>query len=83
MVRKVVPRRLPLDGHGFETRVVPDERPEVFRVNLIESLQPRGHTLGLATLEALSQAIEQIVIGIKMSARMRARVFLAFARARQ
>src|ERR1700682_5014365 len=78
-----MPSRLLLDRHGFEVRVKPNQRPKVFRVNLTKLLQPLSHTLGLAALEALRQAIEQIVIGMKMSLRMSAWILLVFAGARQ
>ena len=51
-------RGLSLDGHGHEFRVVPNQRPKVFRVDLAKSLQPRGYTLGFTTLKALGQAID-------------------------
>src|SRR5712671_1503177 len=83
MVGKIVPGGLSFDGNGFEFRVEPDQRPEVLRVNLTESIQPGGHTLRIAALEALRQAIEQVVVRMKMALRMSARVLLTFARARQ
>src|SRR6266705_3296911 len=83
VVGKVVPGRLSLDGRGLKVRVVPNQRPKIFRVNLIESFQPRSHTLRLGALEALRQAIEQIVIGMKMPLRMSAWILLALAGARQ
>src|SRR6266404_7267406 len=82
VVWKVMPGGLSLHRHGFEVRVVPNQRPEIFRINLVESLQPYGHALRLAALEALSQAIEQIVVGMKMPLRMSARILFAFACAR-
>src|SRR5882724_603340 len=83
MAWKVMPSRLLLDRHGFEVRVKPNQRPKVFRVNLIESLQPLSDTLRLAALKALRQAIEQIVICLEMSLRMRAWVLFSFAGAGQ
>src|SRR5258705_4019052 len=83
MAWKVMPSRSLLDRHGFEVRIKPNQRPKVFRVNLIESLQPLSHALRLAALKTLRQAIEQIVICVEMSLRMRARVLLPFAGAGQ
>ena len=51
-------RGLSLDRHGLEFRVVPNQRPKVFRVDLAKSLQPCGYTLGFTTLKALGQAID-------------------------
>src|SRR5436190_18974241 len=79
VIRKIVPRLLLLDGHCFQLRVVPNERPEILSVDLAESLQPFSNALCFATLKALSHAIEQVVIGIEMALRMCARIFIAFS----
>src|SRR5437870_1041430 len=83
VIWKVMPGWLSLDRLGFEISVVPKQRPEVFGTNLTELLQPFSHTLGLATMKALSQAIEQVVVRIEMALRMSAWIFLTFACTRQ
>src|SRR6185503_6338223 len=47
VVWKVVPRGLSLKWHWRELRVIPNQRPKVFRVNLIKPLQPLSDTLRL------------------------------------
>src|SRR5438105_36984 len=74
VIRKVVPRCLPLDGHSFQVRVVPNQRPEIFGVDLPKFLQPISHTLRLATVKALRDAIKQVVVSIEVSLRMGARI---------
>src|SRR6266576_3932741 len=76
-------RGLSLDGHGFEFRVVPNQRPKVFRIDLAKSLQPRGYTLDFSTLKASGQAIEQVVVRIEMALRMSPWILLALVRARK
>src|SRR2546421_8482982 len=83
VISKVMRRILPFDWYGLNVRVVPDERPEIFGVDLIETLQPVGDALRFAALKTLCQAIKQIVVRMKVSAGMRARGLFAFARASQ
>src|SRR5258706_9228545 len=79
VVRKIVPGGLSLNRYSFDVWVVPHQRPKIFGVNLSHSLQPRRHALRFAAPEPLCQAIEQVVIRVKVSLRMSARVLLAFA----
>src|SRR5256714_14048876 len=83
MISKVMPRLPPFDWYRLHVRVVPDERPEIFSVDLIETLKPVGDALCFAALKTLRQAIKQIVIGMKVSAGVRACDLFAFARASQ
>src|SRR5438270_3582082 len=83
VISKVMRRFLPLDWNRLHVRVVPDERPEIFGVDLIETLKPLGDALRFAALKTLRQAIKQIVVGMKVSAGMRALDLFAFARASQ
>ena len=83
VISKVMRRILPFDWYRLNVRVVPDERPEIFGVDLIETLQPAGDALRFAALKTLRQAIKQIVVRVKVSAGMRARNLFAFARASQ
>src|SRR5436305_5488106 len=83
VISKVMRRILPFDWNWLHVRVVPDERPEIFGVDLIEILEPVGDALRFATLKTLCQAIKQIVVRMKVSAGMRARDLFAFARASQ
>ena len=83
VISKVMRSILPFDWYWLNVRVVPDERPEIFGVDLIETLQPAGDALRFAALKTLRQAIKQIVVRVKVSAGMRARDLFAFARASQ
>src|SRR5437660_1680173 len=83
MIQEMMRRRLALNGHGFEFRVIPNQRPEILCVNLPELFEPLGHTLGRAALEALGHSVEQVVIRVEVSLRMRPRILCAFARASQ
>src|SRR2546425_963937 len=75
VIGKVMPRFLLLERNRLHLRVIPGKRPEFFSVDLIERSKPGGDTLRLAALEALRQAVKQVVVGVKVSARMRARIF--------
>ena len=83
MVREVVRCRLLLNWHRFQFRVVPYQRPEIFRIHLAELLQPCGHTLRFAILKSLGEAIHQIEVRIEVTTRMRAWIFVTFVRPRE
>src|SRR5258706_11087419 len=83
VVCKIMPRRLPVNRCGLEFRVVPDERPEIFGIELLAACKPVGYALRLSILKARSEAIEQIVIAIKPPVFMGSLVIFAFASARQ
>src|SRR5205807_9807337 len=83
VISKVMRRFLPFDWNWLNVRVVPDERPEIFSIDLIETLEPVGDALRFPALKTLRQAIKQIVIGMKVSAGMHAGDLFAFARASQ
>src|SRR6266567_2188494 len=83
VISEVMPRLLPLDWYRLHFWVVPDQRPEVFRIDLIETLEPVGDALRFAALKPLGQAIEQIIVRLKVPSRMRPLDLFATARAGQ
>src|SRR6266446_3602905 len=83
VISKVMRRFLSFDWYWLNIRVVPDERPEIFGVDLIETLEPIGNALRFAALKSLRQAIKQIVVRMKVAAGMSARDLFTFARASQ
>src|ERR1043166_4229536 len=83
MVGEVVPSLLLLDGHSFEFRVVPDQRPEVLGINLAQSFEPSRDPLRLLALKSLRETIEQVVVAVEMAAGMCARILRSLMRAGQ
>src|ERR1051325_1189100 len=83
VIREIVPGLLFLYGYRFELRVVPNQRPEILSIDLAEPFQPFGHALRFAALKSLCHPVEQVVVRIEMSLRMRARIFVTLVRARQ
>ena len=83
VVWKKMPCFLVRDWDWLNTWVVPRERPELFRIDLVKALEPVGHAGGFPILKTLRQAIQQIVIRMKASAGMAAWILFAPAGARQ
>src|ERR1700752_2813668 len=53
MILEMMGIRLLVNGNHFGARVVPNEGPEVFCVNLFDAFQPLSETLTLAAFEPL------------------------------
>src|SRR5215470_13179294 len=83
MIGEVMPGLLAVNRNDRNRRVVPQQRPVIFSVVLIQSFRPRRDSLSLRVAEARGHPVKQVVVGVKTSAWMRAVVLLAFAVASQ
>src|SRR5687767_2632194 len=72
VVSKVMRCGLLLDRHGLNGWVIPEQRPVVFSVHVSGLFQPRCNALGFTTAKALRHPVENVVVGVKSSPRMRA-----------
>src|SRR5262249_8544076 len=53
MIAEVIRRWLTIDAYRLDVIVVPNKRPEIFSVDLLEILQPFGHALRFSAVESL------------------------------
>src|SRR5262245_23787841 len=68
VVGEVMPGLLAMNGDDWDRRVVPQQRPVVFGVVVVQSLHPRRHSLRLRVSEARGHSIKQVVVCVKSSA---------------
>src|SRR5215204_2963143 len=74
--------RLLTDRDRFEERVVPDECPELFCINLSPRLQPIRYALSLGIAITIGKVEENIVVGAKAAVDPFAKIVVALSRPR-
>src|SRR5215813_3281926 len=79
VVGKVMPGFLLRHAEWLNSRVIPNKRPEVFGINLIEAFEPKSNALCFATTKTLGNAVKQIVVCLKVPIGMCPRIFLSAA----
>src|SRR5262244_3845352 len=79
VIWKVMPGWLASDSDWPHAWVIPEERPIIFSIQLPEPFEPIGDALSLTIAVALCKAVQDVVIGVKSAARMRARILITFA----
>src|SRR6266511_165888 len=83
VIGEVMPGLLAMYGDDRDRMVVPQQRPVVFCVVMIQPIHPRGHSLRLGVAEARGRPVKQVVVCVKTPAGRRALVLLALAVAGQ
>src|SRR5438034_9190566 len=83
VIRKVVPCCLAHDWHRFDTRVIPGERPEIVRIDLVKASEPVGHASGFSILKTLRQAIQSLLDSMNTAAGRCAVILFSLALTRE
>src|SRR5215204_7325847 len=65
VIFEVIGRRLLLNRHSLDAGLIPDQRPVIFGVDLVETLQPLSDTLRRAITKTVGQSVKQVVVCVK------------------